>query len=409
VTAVPSKPGSWADLPFFFADEHKALGAELDERVTERDASLQDVNTVGTRLAQLGLFRLLVPAKLGGRAMGAAGVSVRALCIARERLAYVSPLADAVFAVQGLGSHAFVLSPAVARRAEFLGEVIRGERIGGFALTEPEAGSDVASMRSTAKRAGNAWLLNGEKVFISNVGIADHFLVFAHVDPSAYAVSPGTLPSVRPSQMPKPRRTISAFLVPADAPGLTLEPMNTCGEHPVGKLTMKDCEVAVDALIDEVGNGMRIALGTLDVFRTSVGAAAVGMARRALDEAVRHTGSRVQFGQTLSSFQMTQAAIAEMATDLDAARLLVFRAAWLKDQGQKARVEVAMAKLHATEAAQRIVDRAVQLHGGKGVLVGSMVERLYREVRPLRIYEGTSEIQKLIIGEAFTKPPEEPA
>ncbi len=400
--------GSWSDLPFFFGDEHRALGAELDEKVTDRDESLEDARTVGTRLAQLGLFRLLVPPKLGGRPMGGGGVSVRALCIARERLAYVSPLADAVFAVQGLGSHAFVLSPAAPRRTEFLQEVVRGERIGAFALTEPEAGSDVASMRATAKREKTRWLLNGEKVFISNVGIANHFIVFAHADPTSYALSPSTLPSVRPSQMPKPKRTVSAFLVPAGAPGLHLEPMETCGEHPVGRLTMKDCEVPVDALIDEVGNGMRLALGTLDVFRTSVGAAAVGMARRALDEAVQHTNSRVQFGQKLSAFQMTQAAIAEMATELDAARLLVFRAAWLKDQGQKARTEVAMAKLHATETAQRIIDRAVQLHGGRGVLHGSVVERLYREIRPLRIYEGTSEIQKLIIGESFTRAREEP-
>ena len=207
--------------------------------------------------------------------------------------------------------------------------------------------------------------------------------------------------------MPKPKRTISAFLVPADAPGLALAPMPTCGEHPVGRVTMKNCTVAAEVLIDEVGNGMRLALGTLDVFRTSVGAAAVGMARRALDETIRHTTSRVQFGQKLSSFQMTQAAIADMATDLDAARLLVFRAAWLKDQGQQARTEVAMAKLHATETAQRIIDRAVQLHGGLGVLRGSVVESLYREIRPLRIYEGTSENQKLIIGTSFTKAREE--
>jgi len=396
-------PASWSDLPFFFGEEHRVLGAELDAKVVARDESLRDVRTVGTRLAQLGLFRLLVPGKLGGRSMGGPGVDVRALCMARERLAYISPLADAVFAVQGLGSHAFVLSPAAPRRADFLDEVIRGERIGAFALTEPEAGSDVASMKATAKRTANGWLLNGEKVFISNVGIATHFIVFAHADVSSQALSPSTLPSIRPSQLPAPKRTVSAFLVPSDAPGLGLEPMETCGDHPVGRVVMQDCEVAADGLIDEVGNGMRLALGTLDVFRTSVGAAAVGMARRALDETLHHVQNRVQFGQKLASFQLTQAALADMATELDAARLLVFRAAWMKDQGHKARTEVAMAKLHATEVAQRVIDRAVQLHGGLGVAIGSVVEKLYREIRPLRIYEGTSEIQKLIIGASLTQ------
>jgi acyl-CoA dehydrogenase len=396
---------SWSDLPFFFSDEHQGLGEELEAKVTERDQSLKDVRTVATRLAQLGLFRLLVPPRLGGRPVGApAAVDVRALCIARERLAYTSPLADAVFAVQGLGSHAFVLTPAAPRRADFLHEIMTGERVGAFALTEPEAGSDVASMRAQARREGDGWLLDGEKVFISNVGIATHFIVFAHADPSSYALSPGTLPSVRASELPKIRRTISAFLVPSDAPGLTLEATPTCGEHPVGRLVMKDCAVPRDALIDEVGAGMRLALGTLDVFRTSVGAAAVGMARRALDETIARVRTRAQFGKKLAEFQMTQAAVAEMATELDAARLLVYRAAYKKDQGEKARTEVAMAKLYATEAAQRIIDRAVQLHGGLGVTVGSVVEKLYREIRPLRIYEGTSEIQKLIIGSAFAVP-----
>ncbi len=400
---------SWSSVPFLLSDEHRKLGLELESKIDAADAALSDPAKVGQRLAALGLFQLLVPSRLGGRTIASPSlVDVRALCIARERLAYISPLADAVFAVQGLGSHAFVLSPAAPRRGEFLHEVMTGERLGGFALTEPEAGSDVASMRARARMEGEGWILDGEKIFISNVGIAQHFIVFAHADPSSYALSPSTLKSVRASDIPRVRKTITAFLVPADAPGLTLEKMETCGDHPVGRLTMRQCRVARDALIDEVGNGLRLALGTLDVFRTSVGAAAVGMARRALDETVRHVTSRVQFGQRLADFQMTQAALADMATELEAARLLVYRAAWVKDQGERGKAEVAMAKLYATEAAQRIIDRAVQLHGGIGVMRGAVVEMLYREIRPLRIYEGTTEIQKLIIAGTLVPPKDDP-
>jgi acyl-CoA dehydrogenase len=365
------------DLPMFFDPAQQALGTRLMESINEADPALHVPEEVIPRLATLGFLELLVPE---------GAMSVRSLCLAREALAYVSGLADSIFAVQGLGSHPIVLTPAFPERDRLLAEVVAGKRVCAFALTEPEAGSDVASMRTTARRDGTDWVLDGEKVFISNVGIAHHFIVFANADPPS-------------------KKGISAFLVEADTAGLTLTRMPLSVEHPLGRLTMNNCRVGQSALLGEVGHGLRLALGTLDVFRTSVGAAAVGMARRALDETIARVKSREQFGQKLAAFQLTQAAIAEMATELDAARLLVYRAAWHKDHDPQSRegTNVAMAKMFATEAAQRIIDRAVQLHGGSGVLEGSVVERLYREIRPLRIYEGTTEIQKLIIGGALTK------
>jgi acyl-CoA dehydrogenase len=389
-------PLSSADLAMFFTPGHVRLGEELVAKVTEADAHLQDPATVGARLAGLGLFDLLVPGKDGGRVVDAAvdTIDVRALCLVREALAYHSPLADSVFAVQGLGSYAVVVTQKAHGRAEFLARVRKGESIGGFGLTEPDAGSDVASMTTSARRDGAdgsadakaPWVLDGTKTFISNVGIAHHYVVFARV-----------------TDAPDTKRAISAFLVPADAPGLVQEPIATSGDHPLGRLVFQGCRVPATALLGEVGHGLRLALGTLDVFRTSVGAAAVGMARRALDDTRARVMARVQFGKRLADQQLTQAALADMATELDAARLLVFRAAWLKDHGHAAKREVAMAKLFATEAAQRIIDRAVQLHGGLGVTSGSFAERLYREVRPLRIYEGTSEIQRLIIGSSLVE------
>ena len=344
------------------------------------------------RLGKLGLLQLLVPTEQGGGAWGNGGkaIDVRALCVAREALAYSSPLADSIFAVQGLGSHPILLAGEGARRAAVLAEVVRGERTCAFALTEPEAGSDVASMRTTARREGDHWLLDGEKVFISNVGIAHHYIVFANADPAAG------------------KKGISAFLVDVGSEGLLTEPIAMSVDHPLGRLTLRSCRVPAANLLGEVGMGLRLALGTLDVFRTSVGAAAAGMARRALDESIARVTKRVQFGKPLSEQQLTQAALADMATELDAARLLVCRAAWEKDQGPNEKrsdgVSVAMAKMFATEAAQRIIDRGVQLFGGLGVTEGCVVDRLYREIRPLRIYEGTTEIQKLIIGSALTRP-----
>jgi len=372
------KPSTF-DLPMFFTPEHVRLGERCHAHFVEGDApALHVPKDVVPHLGKQGYLEHLV-SKTG------APVSVRALCIVRESLAYRSPLADSIFAVQGLGSYPIVCSPAFADRERVLAEVLSGERVAAFALTEPEAGSDVASMRTTARREGDAWRLDGEKVFISNVGIARHYIVFANADPAGS------------------KKGISAFLVDAEAPGLELSQVPMSVDHPLGRLRMQNCRVPTGALVGEVGHGMRLALGTLGVFRTSVGAAANGMAARALDEAIAHVRTRRQFGQRLADFQLTQAALAEMATELDAARLLVFRAAWLKDENPDSRdpTAVAMAKMFATEAAQRIIDRAVQLHGGLGVTLDSVVERLYREIRALRIYEGTTEIQKLIIGSAL--------
>lgn len=371
----------------FVTDAHLAIADEA--RTLASDPPPSDAAGAAVWLAKSGLYSLLVPAALGGRAIPgtrADRVDIRALCIVREVLGYVSPVADSIFAVQGLGSHAFVLSQSTPVGTEVLRKVAAGETLSAFALTEPEAGSDVASMQTRAHRTDGGFVLDGEKIFISNVGIAKHYLVFANAAPELG------------------KKGISCFLVPSDAKGLTLSPMPLSGEHPFGRLVMKACEVGPDALVGEVGHGMRLALGTLDVFRTSVGAAACGMAQRAFDEALVHVRTRTQFGKPLADFQLTQAALAEMLTDLEAARLLVYRAAWEKDAGGRGVREVAMAKLFATEAAQRIIDRAVQLFGGRGVLLGSVVEELYRDIRPLRIYEGTSEIQKLIIGGSLVGP-----
>ena len=355
-------------LPFYDED-HRQLGDELRARVSTIDWP-DDPAEVVALLGELGVFPLLGPEK-----------SVRALCVAREVLAYASPLADAIFAVQGLASHPLALAGADEWH-EYLAEVTTGQSIGGFALTEPEAGSDVGSMRATARHDGDAWLLEGEKTFISNVGIATFFVVFANADRAAG------------------KKGISAFVVEADAPGLALEPIETIDDHPLGRLVMHGAHAQ---LLGEVGQGLRLALGTLDVFRTSVGAAAVGMGQRALDEAIAHVKKRVQFGKPLAQQQLVQASLADMATELDAARLLVARAAWAKDTKRAGKTEVAMAKMYATEAAQRVIDAAVQLHGGLGVVRGRVVERLYRSIRALRIYEGTTEIQKLIIGGALVE------
>jgi acyl-CoA dehydrogenase len=356
-------------LPFYEAS-HAVLGDRLRTRTAGMDWASDDPREAVARLRELDVFPLLAPPP-----------SVRALCVAREALAYRSPVADAIFAVQGLAAQPLAIAGGDRWRAR-LDELTSGRVIGGFALTEPEAGSDVASMRAVARRGGEHWAIDGEKTFISNVGIAGFFVVFASADPSLR------------------KKGISAFLVEADAPGLTLEPIVTLDDHPLGRLLMRGARAE---LVGEVGQGLRLALGTLDVLRTSVGAAAVGMGQRALDEALAHVRRRVQFGKPLAEFQLVQAALAEMATDLDAARLLVARAAWAKDTGLAGKTEVAMAKMFATEAAQRVIDRALQLFGGLGVVRGGVTERLYRSVRALRIYEGTTEIQKLIIGGALVE------
>ncbi len=385
-----SLPGPRPGIAAFCTEAaHRALAEELPARVSAFSLDQHDPGLVVDGLRASGLFRYLVPESSGGAASpsGQPGsVDVRTLCMVRECLGYLSPMADSIFAVQGLGSYALVRTPAFPGRDRILAEVVSGQRICGFGLTEPEAGSDVASMRCEARREGDGWLLEGEKIFISNVGIARHFIVFASADRSLG------------------KKGISAFLVDAASSGLVLEPIPMSVAHPFGRLLLQGCRAE---LIGEVGQGMRLALGTLDVFRTSVGAAACGMARRAFDEALEHVRTRKQFGVPLAELQLTQAALADMLTELEASRLLVYRAAATKDSGEAAGeaagLHVAMAKMYATEAAQRIIDRAVQLFGGRGVVTGNVAEQLYREIRPLRIYEGTTEVQKLIIGGALAR------
>jgi acyl-CoA dehydrogenase len=308
-------------------------------------------------------------------------LDVRSIALCRETLAYYSGLADFSLAMQGLGSGAISLFGTDAQRQQFLPAVAAGTAIAAFAMSEAEAGSDVAAMSTSAELSGDEYVLNGDKTWISNGGIADFYCVFARTgeDPGA--------------------RGLSAFIVDASNPGLDVtERIETISPHPLATLSFNDCRVAASARIGEPGQGFKIAMATLDVFRTTVAAAALGFARRALDEAVRHTSTRELFGAPLSALQMTEASIAEMATEIDASALLVYRSAWAKDCYQE-RVtrEAAMAKLYVTEAAQGIIDRAVQLFGGTGVVRGNMVERLYREIRALRIYEGASEVQKVII------------
>ena len=373
-------------LPLF-EERHQALHASLAHVRAELEpiaarGEAGEVDEAGRdairTAADLGLCRLLVPTAFGGE-----GLDLRAVCVAREALASGSGLVDAVFAVQGLGSYPLALSGNVALGERYLPRVATGEAIAAFALTEPDAGSDAGAIATAAVRDGGDYVLDGTKVFISNATIASYFVVFARTAQGS-------------------RRAISAFVVDADTPGLAItRRQEMSAPHPIAELRFERCRVPVENRLGEEGDGMRLALGTLDFFRTSVGAAACGLAARALDESVARASSRQQFGSPLSEFQLTQAALADMATELDAGRLLVYRAAWTKDRGQ-ARVtrESGMAKLFATEAAQRIVDRAVQIHGGRGVERGSVVERLYREVRALRIYEGTSEIQRLVIARA---------
>lgn len=374
------------DLPFF-EDRHRDLHARMGPSaaafaaIAERGESagspaVDDAGRDAIReCSAIGLCRLLVPREFGGD-----GHDLRSLCIAREWMAGQSGLADAVFAVQGLGSYPLARSGNRAMAERFLPDVAVGRAIAAFALTEPEAGSDAGALAARAVADGDSYVLDGTKVFISNATIASFFVVFARTADG-------------------PKRAISAFVVEAGTPGLTIARRQTvAAPHPIAELQFASCRIPAAQRLGGEGDGMRLALGTLDFFRTSVGAAACGLAARALSESRARARSRRQFGAALADFQMTQAALADMATELDAARLLVYRAAWLKDNGQERLTrESAMAKLFATEAAQRIVDRAVQIHGGTGVERGTVVERLYREVRPLRIYEGTSEIQRLVI------------
>ena len=308
-------------------------------------------------------------------------IDVRTLALIRETLARHSGLADFAFAMQGLGAGPISLFGSLEQRNAWLPRTRAGKAIAAFALSEPDSGSDVANIVTMARRDGNGFILNGEKTWISNGGIADFYVVFART-----GEAPGA-------------RGLSAFIVEADNPGLEIaERLHVIAPHPLARLRFDRCRVAPSALIGDAGEGFKIAMTTLDVFRTTVGAAALGFARRALDETLRRAAGRHLFGAPLAELQMVQGHIADMALEIDAAALLVYRAAWTKDMGA-ARVtrEAAMAKLFATEAAQRVIDAAVQIHGGDGVRSGHPVETLYREIRALRIYEGASDVQKVVI------------
>ena len=371
-------------LPFF-DDGHRALAAELDGWSAQhlRDIDHHDTDAACRRLVRAlgdaGFLRHCVPAAYGG---ASAALDSRALVVCRETLARHDGLADFAFAMQGLGSGPVTLAGSEALRAEVLPKVARGEWIAAFALSEPEAGSDVAAIACTAREQGDHYVLDGEKTWISNGGIADVYCVFART-----GEAPGT-------------RGLSAFVVHADTPGLEIaERIEVIAPHPLARLRFSGCRVPKSQLLGVPGAGFKLAMRTLDIFRASVAAAALGFARRALDEALAHAQGRRMFGQQLADFQLTQAAFGDMAADIDAAALLTYRAAWLRDvQGGRSTREAAMAKMVATENAQRVIDRALQMHGGLGVRVGSVVESLYREIRALRIYEGATEVQRLIIG-----------
>jgi acyl-CoA dehydrogenase len=368
----------------FLESHHRELAQSLDAWALENIAQHHEADVDA---ACRGLVRQLGDAgwlkyAIGGSAFGAAGeaIDTRAVCLIRETLARHSGLADFAFAMQGLGSGAITLFGSDANKRQYLPPVGRGDAIAAFALSEPDAGSDVAAMACAAVRDGEHYVLNGEKTWISNGGIADFYVVFART-----GEAPGA-------------RGISAFIVDADLAGFEIaERIDVIAPHPLARIRFTDCRVPAANRLGEPGKGFKVAMATLDIFRTSVAAAALGFARRALDEALRRATSRKMFGKTLADFQLTQAKLAQMATGIDAAALLTYRAAWQRDRGQRVTREAAMAKLTATETAQQVIDAAVQMFGGLGVVSEQPVERLYREIRSLRIYEGATEVQQLII------------
>jgi acyl-CoA dehydrogenase len=384
---------NYLDWPFLEA-RHRELALALDawalEHVHQEHAheTRLDVDAACRALVkQLGAAGWLRHA-VGGTQYGGASdaVDTRAICLIRETLARHVGLADFAFAMQGLGSGAISLFGSDGQRRQYLPEVARGESICAFALSEPEAGSDVAALQCAARLDGGDYILDGDKTWISNGGIADFYVVFART-----GESPGS-------------RGISAFIVDAGLPGFEIaERIDTIAPHPLARLRFTNCRVPVANRIGAGGHGFKVAMATLDVFRTSVAAAALGFARRAFDEALAHAASRKMFGKTLADFQLTQAKLAQMATGIDCAALLTYRAAWQRDGGGRgARVtrvtlEAAMAKMTATETAQQVIDAALQMFGGQGVVSGHPVERLYREIRALRIYEGATEVQQMII------------
>ena len=384
-------------LPFFDA-AHRSLGSALAAWVPQQQIDEQDDRAACRAwvraLGDAGWLRYCVPAAFGG---ALAQLDSRALVVLRETLAYHSPLADFAFAMQGLGSGAITLAGSPAQQAAYLPAVARGDKIAAFALSEPDAGSDAGAMKTVASQthaAAAGFVLDGSKTWISNGGIADYYCVFAKTAPEA-----GT-------------RGISAFIVDASTPGLDAsEHIAVMAPHPLATLRFAQCQLPAHALLGELHGGFKLAMRTLDIFRASVAAAALGMARRALAEAVAYARERPMFGQRLADFQLTQAKLGEMAALVDAAALLTYRAAWLRDcvgtesaaQAQAYTAAAAMAKMTATENAQRVIDMALQMHGGMGVKVGTKVESLYRDIRSLRIYEGATEVQQLIIGKSVLK------
>ena len=366
----------------FFEDHHRALAAQLEDWATDKLASVDHSDTdtacrhLVTQLGQAGILNHSATDPADPRSL-----DVRSLCLIRETLARHDGLADFAFAMQGLGSGAISLFGSDTQKFEWLSRTRTGEAISAFALTEPQSGSDVANSTMTATEDGNDFVLNGEKTWISNGGIADVYTLFART-----GEAPGA-------------RGLSAFILPNGLPGFEIvERLETIAPHPLATLRFTDCRIPKSALLGERGDGFKIAMSVLDVFRSTVAAAALGFARRALDEALNRVSTRQVMGTKLFDLQMVQGHIADMALDVDAAALLVYRAAWTKDSGApRVTREAAMAKLFATDQAQQVIDKAVQLHGGDGVKSDEPVERLYREIRALRIYEGASDVQRVVI------------
>lgn len=377
------------DWPFL-EPSHKHLALELQAWAREQLSGEhnEDVNTACREYVRAFGRGGWLNYVIGGRKFGAQAdrIDARSLCVMRETLGYHSGLAEFALAMQGLGSGAISLFGSAELKSKYLPAIAKGEAIAAFAMSETNAGSDAAAMQCEASLDGDSYVLNGEKMWISNAGIATFYTVFARTGQGAGA------------------KGISAFVIDAGASGMSVgEPLQLIADHPIASLRFDGCRIPASQRIGEAGQGFKIAMAVLDIFRASVAAAALGFARRACDEALGRAATREMFGQKLSDFQLTQGKFAEMATAIDAAALLTYRAAWLHDRGERATVEAAMAKMTATENAQRIIDAAVQMFGGLGVMKGSVVERLYREIRPLRIYEGASEVQQVIIGRGVLK------
>jgi alkylation response protein AidB-like acyl-CoA dehydrogenase len=410
-TAASAMPADTSHLDWpFFDDHHRTLAHSLDDWSAKHLAHDHgdDVDaTCGALVRSLGAAGWLRHAVAGRDVGGVADViDTRAICLLRETLARHAGLADFAFAMQGLGAGAISLHGTPAQRQRYLPKVADGSAIAAFALSEPEAGSDVAAMGCSAQAVmdgdGEGFVLNGEKTWISNGGIADFYVVFARTEAPPRAPAPG--------QPVRDTRGLSAFIVDAGTPGFSIaERIHVIAPHPLARLRFENCRISAAQRVGAAGEGFKVAMRTLDVFRTSVAAAALGFARRALQEALQRATTRRMFDGVLADFQLTQAKLADMATAIDSAALLTYRAAWLRDQGRNVTREAAMAKMTATENAQRVIDAAVQLFGGLGVVHDQPVERLYREIRALRIYEGATEVQQLIIARELLRAVAQPA